>query len=208
MSTESNVIRADHNPKFYTRFLLMGIGAFAVMGWFLYDGVYAWPLQRERYLAYKELVDANEGAKWEALAEERGWSTDPPEDKHNRTETVIQQQFYWAAGCGVIGVLLLLKVFSARGSWIEGDGSKIATSWGQAVPFNAVTKVEKKNWANKGLAYVTYVEGDKQRRFTIDDLKFQREPTDAILHQLEQAIGEEKIVGGAPEKPPAEPAEG
>ncbi|MEM8865970.1 MAG: hypothetical protein AAGF31_10550 [Planctomycetota bacterium] len=204
MSTDNTVIRAEHNSKFYLRFLLMGIGVLIYACFFIKDGAYSWPQQHERYVAYTTLVDEFRGGEWEEYAKERGWPTEPPEK--DRTEVEIQNQFYWAAGLGVVGVLLLLKVFLARGNWIEADGNQITTSWGQTVPYHTVTEIDKKKWANKGLAYISYQDGEQSKTLTIDDFKFKREPTDAILYQMEQAVGVDKIVNGDPEPDPNEVA--
>lgn len=205
MSTESSVLRADYNPKFYTRFLLLGIGAFAVMGWFLYDGLYGWPLANERYEAYTSMVEEGKGSQWEEYALSRGWDTDAPEEKDKHEQADIYGQFGWAGGCAVIGVLLLLRVFLARGQWMESDGQTLTTSWGKSFPMSAVTKIDKRKWANKGLAYLTYEVDGTSGKFTVDDFKFHRENTDAILYQIEQAAGVDKIVGGEPEPDPNAP---
>ena len=67
--------------------------------------------------------------------------------------------------------------------------------------------LNKRKWRDKGIAKVTYRDGNRKRRFVIDDYKFHRHPTDAILYELEQKIGVDKITGGPPESPAEEYAD-
>jgi len=193
----STVIRADHNSSFYRRFLLLAIAALVFMGFCLKDGFYAYPLQQERYREYTRLVDEGRGSEWESVATSREWSTEVPEK--DRPDAEIASQFIMAGGCALVGGWLLFVVLSARGRWIESDGTKITTSWGQTVPFDAIESLDKKKWRNKGIAKVTYNDGGKVRKFAIDDFKFERDATDRILYALEQSIDVEKIIGGPPE---------
>ena len=41
--------------------------------------------------------------------------------------------------------------------------------------------------------------GGKMETITIDDLKFEREPTDKIMAEIERVVGEDKITAGKPE---------
>ncbi len=64
--------------------------------------------------------------------------------------------------------------------------------------------LNKRRWRDKGIAKIFYRDSARKRRFVLDDLKFMRIPTDAILLELEQRIGIEKIAGGPPEPIPEE----
>ena len=86
-----------------------------------------------------------------------------------------------------------------RGRWIEASKTGIASSWGQNVDFDRVVSLDKKKWDKKGIAKVLYEDGNRRRRFVIDDFKFKREPTDRILRQLESRLQPEQITGGVPE---------
>ncbi|MEQ8837607.1 MAG: hypothetical protein RID07_12445, partial [Lacipirellulaceae bacterium] len=92
-------------------------------------------------------------------------------------------------------------IVRSLGTWIEGNGSSITSSWGQTVPFDQVTQLDKKKWKNKGIAKVQYTDNGKKKTFVIDDFKFLREPTGDILRQLEGSIDHGKIVIGKPEPP-------
>ena len=99
----------------------------------------------------------------------------------------------------VVGLVLLSIPMRRRGRWIELDESGLRTSRGQSFQFDQVESINKRKWRNKGIAKITYRDGDRKRQFVLDDLKFMREPIDAVLLELEQKIGVEKITGGPPE---------
>jgi hypothetical protein len=103
---------------------------------------------------------------------------------------------------GVVALLLLSIPLRARARWIEGSDTGITSSWGQSFNYDQVLELNKRQWRSKGIAKVTYQEGNRKRRFVIDDYKFSRYPTDDILYALEQNIAPERITGGPPEPLP------
>jgi hypothetical protein len=52
------------------------------------------------------------------------------------------------------------------------------------------------------MAKVVYVSGGRRRTFIVDDYKFERYPTDAILYELERRIEPGRITNGPPEPAP------
>ena len=62
--------------------------------------------------------------------------------------------------------------------------------------------LNKRKWRSKGIAVVTYVSNNRRCKFAIDDYKFERFHTDAILCQLEQHIDPARIENGPPEPVP------
>jgi hypothetical protein len=197
-------IRAENDPKFSRRFLYMGIAAIGFSLWSLYDGTVAYPHKQERALAFEQLYSEGKTDQWEAFATERGWSTSIPEESKSeedyKTSIVLQYSMFIVAG--LIGIWLISIPLRARGRWIEGTGSGITSSWGQSFNYDQVENLEKRQWRKKGIARVTYIEDGRRRRFVIDDYKFDRYKTDAILYELEQNIDPERITGGPPDPPP------
>jgi len=213
-STDDNTIRADVDPRHYLRFLLIGIVAFGFALYCLYDGFIAYPAQRVRALRYQELekqsVDEDWQQRqlqeeWKQIAAENDWPVIPPGEP--KTDGDIVTQFVMAAMTGGISLLFLTIWFRSRGRWIEGDGAGLRSSWGQSFTYDQITSLDKKLWRNKGIAKVSYQDGNRTRRFVVDDFKFQRKPTDAILLQLESHIDPALITGGPPEPSPEEHGE-
>lgn len=194
-------IRAERDPRFYLRFLIIGLAALAFACWALYDGFIAYPLAQERALLFEKLLEQGRGEDWDAEATERGWSTAPPaaSKPHEEYEVDVKMQFWMAGLAATVGIVPLIAVWRSRGRWIELNGNTITTSWGQTVPLDQAVQLEKRQWRNKGIAKLRYNDGGKTKTFVVDDFKFKREPTDQILAEVEKRIGIDKITGAPPE---------
>ncbi len=212
-------IRAENDPRYSRKFLIMGICAVGFALYCLYDGLVGYPARelkgfiqfktdyakdfadanhKELSLAqFEESADQDQRLKWEQYAE----SGDIP------TKPKIVTQFIMATVAALAGLALLSIPLRARGRWIEANDSGITSSWGESFQFDEVELVNKRNWRKKGIAKVTYVAGGRRRNFVIDDYKFDRYPTDAILYELEQRIDQGRITNGPPEPPPADHSE-
>ena len=189
----------------------MGLAAIAFSLWFLYDAAITYPNQRERALAYAELQKENGEDPvafrdlWHETAAKNNWPTSFPGEP--KSENDIKLQFVMAGIVLVVALALLSIPLRARGRWIEVSETGITSSWGQSFDFDQVLELNKRQWRGKGIAKVTHHDGRRKRRFVIDDYKFDRHPTDAILYELEQKIAPEKITGGPPEPPPDDSSE-
>ena len=210
-------IRADNDPRFSRRFLIMGIVAMGFALWSLYDGLVKYPAQRVRGFEEFKVDDksqfedpkvreltvdqfersADKDHEWAKYSHERGIKSIPE----------IFTQYVQAAVAGLAGLFLISIPIRARGRWIEGDESGITSSWGESFHYDQIEQVNKRKWRDKGIAKVTYIDGNRRRQFVIDDFKFKREPTDQILFELEQRIEIERITGGPPEPLPEEHVE-
>lgn len=183
----------------------MGIAAIGFSLWSLYDGLIGYPREQQRATAWVEEGFADRSTEeWIAYAEQQGWSTSLPKEPKSEEEHRISlaSQYAMFAVAGLIGVYLVSIPIRARGRWIESTDDGITSSWGQSFKFTDVVNLEKRQWKNKGIAKVTYLENGRKQRFVIDDYKFARYDTDAILYELEQRIDPEKITGGPPDPPP------
>jgi len=192
-------LRAESDPRYYRRFLIMGVAALGFALWSLYDGAIKYPQQRERALALAKLSEEKRLDEWNDLARQRGWPTSTAGLGEPKSEADIIMQYVMAAMAGAVGLGLLIGVWRARGRWIEATDSGILSSWGQSLAFDQVLAIDKRKWRDKGIAKVRYQDGRRRRRFVLDDYKFEREATDQILYHLESNVGHDKIVGGPPE---------
>ena len=212
-------IRADNDPRYFRRFLIMGVVAIGFALWSLYDGLVSYPAQRVHGFAefktdYKSIF---EDAKHNAMSvdEFERQADDKPSHEwqvymHNRGIKSIPEvftQYVQAAIAGLAGLYLLSLPLRARGRWIEANETGITSSWGQSFQYDEVEEVNKRKWRDKGIAKVTYVANGKRQTFVVDDFKFLREPTDLLLYELEQRIDPGRITNGPPESPPGEVAE-
>ena len=108
-------------------------------------------------------------------------------------------QYVMAAVTGAIGLWLLWGVWRARGRWIESSDAGLTSSWGQSLDFDKIVSLDKRKWRNKGIAKITYDDGRRNRRFVLDDYKFDRATTGEILREVEAKIDPDMITGGPPE---------
>src|SRR4051812_16330097 len=207
-------IRAENDPRYSRKFLIMGICALGFALWCLKDGLYSYPARRvqgfsEFKIDYKKLfkdehakslsadefeVVANHEDKkqWDEYAHDRGIPSGPD----------IVMQFIMASVMTVAVLFLVSIPLRARGRWIEGTDSGIGSSWGENVRYDEIEEVNKRKWRSKGIAKVTYVSSGRRRTFVVDDYKFERFRTDAILYELEQRIDPGRIANGSPEPVP------
>ena len=195
-------VRADSDRSFYSRFLLIGAAFCAFALWFLYDGAVGYPAQNVLVRAHEKLNEEGRGNEWLQFARDQGWSTDHPGELKDDADIFVQ---YIMAGMGAtLGLSFFVYVLRNRGKWIESTQSGLTSSWGQSVDFDRVASVDKRQWKEKGIAKITYDDGRRTRRFTLDNYKFDRHLTTTILAQLEARIGAAKVVGGPPEPPPGQ----
>jgi hypothetical protein len=187
--------------------LIIGIAALGWALYCLYDGFIGYPNQRVRALAYEELEKELVGGdpvvfrdRWHELARQNNWPTTFPGEPKSKGD--IYMQFVMAAGTGAIGLWLLWGVWRARGQWIEQTKNGLTTSWGQTLDYDQVLSIDKRKWRNKGIAKIRYQEGNRKRRFVLDNFKFDRDTTDRILYDLESRVGHDKITNGPPELSP------
>ncbi len=199
--------RADISPQYYWRFAFISTILLGLAGWSLYDGIVAWPNQRVRALKYLEIKEANPDdykERWSDYATEQGWSTEWPEEP--KTEADIAGQFVMAALAGPIGLLTLAIFLRSLGQWVEMDENGVRTSRGREARFEEMTLLDKKKWQKKGIAKLHFERDGRTRKLILDDYKFDRAATGVIIRQVEEALGEERIVNGSPE-PPLDDAE-
>lgn len=233
---EQSTVRAPNNAKFYARFKWLGLGALAFGIYCVYDGAVAYPEQKVRSEAmielaqetlsseqlrnaseasydlegrYKALVaemgkDEADWAKWTELAEQNGWPPEPPTKP--RSDGDIGMQFVMATACGLAALYFFWVIWKTTGRWFEIDNDQVRTSGGLEFAASSVTEIDKRQWEDKGIARLKFEDGRGARRFIVDNYKYLKEETDAILYRIEQIAGADKIVGGAPEAPPELPA--
>jgi hypothetical protein len=203
-------IKASISRQFLIR---MGIIALAGVGfalYCLYDGAIGYPNQRERALKYQEIQKAKdeEGnlkplserrAQWQAIAKEQGWPQKNPGEP--KTEADFTGQFWMAGLTGSLGLLFGIRVLLASRRWISADETGLNTSWGLQVPYDQIITFSKKLWRTKGIARVRYWQEGRQKRLVLDDYKYDRSATEAIVRRIESKITPEQIVDGKPEPP-------
>lgn len=226
-------IRAENNAKFYSRFRWLALGAFAFGLWSIYDGVVTYPDQQvrahaltqvaEEYLTSSDMAEVQKGhghneryqkavallrenergwEAWQAKAAENGWAESPPTKM--RTDGDIAGQYVMAGLCALATLYFVGVLVKTTGRWMELEGETLRTRGGLSFSAKSITEIDKRQWADKGIARLKYDDNGRTRRFVVDNYKYLRDETDAILYHLEQIAGVDKIINGPPEKAPGE----
>ena len=208
-----NNLRTEINPRFLVRIGIVGLFCIGAALWFLYDGLYTWPAQREMAEAFLVFEEDNSELgqkqlfdKWKETVAEKGWPAgsagkQPTPYGAPKKDYDINGQFFFSGLAGLIGLFFVGRVLMNRGCWIEADDQGLRSSENREMKFEQVTKLDKKKWQNKGIAKVHYEADGRKDKIVLDDCNYVRDTTNAILRHLEAKIGPEKIVNGKPEPP-------
>lgn len=166
--------------------------------WFLYDGFWGYPLQRQIAREFAVYKEQGRSDAWKAYADSQGWPDGTEGNPgHDYSDWDIRTQKM--LGFGLLPLSLLYGLAFARSfsKWIALDNDGLATSWGQRVPYAAVTSLNKTRWRKKGIAVVQYQDGAATKRLVLDNFKYARDPIDAMVAAIEERVGPEQIVGDA-----------
>ena len=200
--------RANADKKFLLKFLIISIALIGYLAYCLYDGFYKYPKELKRAEGYAAIKDIDDDAvrdeRWAEITSEKGWKRLPVPKAPDEVEWTIKEQYIQAVLCAIVALPLFIWYFRKKSSWVEADGNSIKSSWGQGFNYEDVVEIDKKKWEKKGIALVKYKSGSDEETFKLDDLAYDRKVMDQILYDLEQAVGEDKIVNGEAERDPQE----
>ncbi|MEX0776741.1 MAG: hypothetical protein WD042_13645 [Phycisphaeraceae bacterium] len=219
--------KAYIDKAYLGRVALLALMFLGFSGWFLYDGFVKYPRQDLIYREFQDFKQKHAGSGdssdklsdlWNAYALEKGYpQVNPQADMttgqaepgkaHSDSDILTQKGLGFALL--PLGLFFLFAVVRLKGRWISSDGSALITSWGQRVPFDAVTLLNKARWKSKGIAVVLYTDESSQvGRLVLDDWKYNRQPITDLVKETESYLKPEQITGEAAPTPPAEqPAE-
>lgn len=195
--------RANFQSSYLRRYAIMAAICIGAGLWFAYDGFIGYPGKipaAEAYDEIRDLPDAEQRIeRWRTAAQENGWSKNPPKKTAEEIRDDIVGQYFWMTLCFLGGIPAVLYYINSRGTWVESTEDGLKTSWGQSMRFADVQELDKKRWANKGIAKAMYKTESGSRTFVFDDFKYEREPIGKMLSSLEETLDRDKIVGGPTE---------
>ncbi len=174
MTDEPEEIICHTTPWYKKRRLLMVAMLLGFSAYFFYDWKIGYPAQQREYEAfwpvYQELAVQNKDDKaWLDKAKENGWPESPKEKDWNYK---LKEQFIWGVGTGLIGIGLLAAYLRNKNRVLRADAGSLTTPDGVRIPFASVSKIDKRKWDNKALAYLWWTDGAITRKAVIDDLVF------------------------------------
>lgn len=179
-----------HIAKGYrARLGIIAIALIGFAGWGAYDGFVHYPELIDRYSAYQEIIEEypqDFQQQWKQYAAERNWPTDKPAEKE---DSDLWFQYGIMIVALPIGLYFLVVFIRSQKRWVEATPESLRTNDGREARWDQITNIDKTRWKSKGIAVVEYESDGQARRITLDDWKFEREPTAAILAEVETHTG-------------------
>ena len=161
----------------WTRYLI-SIGLLIIYGsFFIKDGFFTWPKERERAQTLERM------------------GSHPEVQPHSETD--IRFQKVLGVTMPSLGLALLIwTLHHSRGQY-RLAGHTLYVPGHPPVPLESILKMDKTLWDKKGIAVIEYAlpasEGSpgpraESRELKLDDFVYDRDPTDAIVARIEQII--------------------
>jgi hypothetical protein len=183
MSTGDDIITCRATAWYHKRRIAMLILIFGLMIAFIYDWQIRYPRLREAQTEFlrqnreKGIKDntaafADGTEEYAAMAKQKGWPEKP--DLHKNYDFAITwEQPGFALLCAVAGVIMLFHYIRTCRGALTADATSFSTTDGHHVPFASATRIDRRKWEHKGLAYVYYTDDKgREKRAVIDDLVF------------------------------------
>ncbi len=194
--------RASADNRFNRRNIIIAVVGLAIGLWGAYDAFIAYPKKLKQSEAFEEIVEyvhANKleskdlSEKWQETTTKKGWSRERPKPSAELRGTIIFN--YWLVVVGLlICLFFLIKFFRMRNSWLESDGKKISTSWGQSIDLEKVLSLNKVKWEKKGIAKLAYADDSgNEKQMTLDDFKYERKGMGEIMQMIEKGLKPDQI---------------
>lgn len=196
MPAEARVLKMWSQQKGLIPLLFLAFAA-----WFLWDGAVGYPRSDERFKAHEALKD--QPGAWEKLCAERGWKTQPPE-KYLGPEK-YREQYWVSAITAAVGIASLAYWSRQRKVVIHNDETGISTSTGLRVPYESITRIDKKTWKQKGFAYIHFNANGQTGRLTLDDAKHDPKALDIILAETIAKVPPTTVIEDTPAASAATP---
>ncbi len=188
----SNPVTAIISKEWKQRILIICLALAGMGGWFIFDGLVAYPRNNEKAVVYFELRDRlgkdspELKEAWDAVRKERTWNDSTPKkiysDGDLRTQLILGGLTLLGAGAVLVYFFKSLKTTTRMKNGI------IFLPDGRQIEIAKVRAVSRKRWENKGIADLAWEpEPGKFEKFLLDDYKYIGAAT--ILEEVEKTLG-------------------
>ncbi|MEO0587430.1 MAG: hypothetical protein AAF078_07310 [Planctomycetota bacterium] len=180
-------VKAKIRPGYIWRPGLIAVALLGFAGYFFYDGAIGYPYQQEIQLAYQQLQQdfpESSNERWIEMATENDWPTDIPSAPIS--DMSILTQFICGFICLPIGFYFAYTFLSTLRWWVAMDDDGLTDHRGRSIPWDAIDSVDTSRWKTKGIAWVHFDNNGKPDKLLLDDWKFEQEPTNQIMTELEE----------------------
>lgn len=134
---------------------------------------------------------------WSEYSEEKGWPQKINPDEDVKTSGQIKEQLYAACFCLALTAVTLFFLLRTKARFMKADEKGYYPPGGQLIPFSKMKTLDKRKWETKGLATLTYLDGEEEKKAKIDGMvygQFKAEegaPAEALFQKvLENFEGE------------------
>jgi hypothetical protein len=201
-------VHARISKEWRRRMIMMALMLNGSALWFCYDGYIAWPAEEARHqqlltltagtLAPDEKPDDKNPEVVRAWTDYAAKNDLPAKLPKHRSPGDLSGQriignIFLAIGLSFVGWVLLQHRKSVR-----AEGDLITGANGETVHLDSIVEMDRRKWANKGIAYAIYEKDGKRRRLCLDDHKFIG--CEAIILEADRRIAAR---AGTPEQPSA-----
>ena len=144
-----------------------------------------------------KMADHKSDDLWTEYSGEKGWpqKIDPSEDVKNSGQ--IKDQLIAASVCFALTAITLFFLIRTKSRVMKADGHGYYPPGGELIPFSKMKTLDKRKWETKGLATLTYLDGENEKKAKIDGMiygQFKPEegaPAEALFQKvLENFEGE------------------
>lgn len=197
-------IKANSAPPYRFRLTLFAAGCLLLGVWFLYDGLVAYPKDREIFQAFQKLkAEGLDGdalnERWRQIAAVKGWPDGTYGDPgKNRSDFDIQFNLVAGVLLELVGLWFAIGAWRHARRWIAMDDDNLSTSWGLTIPLESILTLDKSRWGDKGMALVIADADRGGARLLLDDWKYERDATTQIVEAVQARLRPEQIVGETP----------
>jgi hypothetical protein len=170
------------NRRYIMVALLVGAGL-----WFAYDGYVGWPEHNRKLAEVRRQVDEAERSGDEQAAANARTTLGGMSKEKSPTDMLIQKLLGFTLP--PLGIALLVwGLYNSRGEY-RLSGTTLHVPGHPPVTFDQITRIDKRLWDRKGIAYIDYnVPGQRAGRLRLDDFVYERKPTDQIFERIERAV--------------------
>lgn len=137
-----------------------------------------------------ELGEKNTTELWRDFSKEKGWpqQVDPNEDAKSKRK--IDEQLWAASVCFLLTAVTLFFLIRTKGRVMKVDDRGYHTPDGRFIAYECMITLDKRKWENKGMATLTYKDGEEEKKAKIDGMVYgqfkedEGAPAEALFQQI------------------------
>ena len=134
--------------------------------------------------------NGNDEELWKQFSGEMGWPQKLDSQEDFMPAYKIRHQLIAAAVCFLLTSIALFFLLRTKTRVMKVDEKGYYPPGGDLIPFGKITVLDKRKWESKGLANLTYIDGDEEKKAKIDGMvygQFKEEegaPAEALFQKV------------------------